>query len=357
MNLVKLCISIFIAVAVISTKINTNAEIIMGILYPNTPTVNLPSGIYYQPQWITLTAEQGAVIRYTLDGTEPNEYSLVYYIPIAIYNTTTIKAKAFKNGYSSSTFVGVYAINNNQDYTDLLVKARNLYNQGRYDEAISLINSILSSNSKNEPALKLLLDCYTAKGDFYGAKTTLQQMDIIYEYPGVVNKYAELCIESGEFQEAKKVVEEALPKFPNEIYLYNTLARAYENLYANGIKVFAYGREVDFTLYDCIYPIIIDGRTLIPIRALSESLGAVVDWNYSQRKASIYLDNKVIEIVDKSANAKVDGVAYRLDVPARIMGGRLMVPLRFVSENFNKEVNWFKSGENASIISITKYTN
>lgn len=321
---------------------------------PSTPTVNISSGVYYQMQWISLTAEQGAIIRYTLDGTEPNEYSLIYSNSFIIYNTTTIKAKAYKNGYSSQTFEGVYVIANNQNSTDLLTRARNAYNQGRYSESIELLNILLNSDNRNEPALMLLIDSYIANGDLYGAKIRFRQIVVIYEYPRVVNKYAELCIDRSDSSEAKEVIEEILPKYPNEIYLYRTLARAYGKLYTTGIKVFVYGREVDFTRYDYICPVISDGRTLIPIRALSETMGARVDWNFRLGKANIYLDNKVIEIVNKSIIAKVDGVTFQLDVPARIMGERLMVPLRFISENFGKEVNWFKIGEDASIISVTE---
>ncbi len=68
-----------------------------------TPVINPIGGTYYEAFDATITcATDGAVIRYTLDGTEPTETSAVYSAPISISATTTLKAKAWKEGYTPS---------------------------------------------------------------------------------------------------------------------------------------------------------------------------------------------------------------------------------------------------------------
>ncbi|MCB5278633.1 MAG: chitobiase/beta-hexosaminidase C-terminal domain-containing protein [Candidatus Cloacimonetes bacterium] len=68
-----------------------------------TPTFNPPAGPYLQPINVTISSStDGATIRYTLDGTEPNESSTIYANPINVSQNTTIKAKAWAEGYEPS---------------------------------------------------------------------------------------------------------------------------------------------------------------------------------------------------------------------------------------------------------------
>ena len=67
------------------------------------PTFNLPAATYYSPQTINITsATEDVVIRYTLDNTDPNESSPEFLTPFQISATTTIKAKAWKDGMEPS---------------------------------------------------------------------------------------------------------------------------------------------------------------------------------------------------------------------------------------------------------------
>ncbi len=77
-----------------------------------TPTFSLPSGTYDAPQNVTIScATEGATIRYTTDGLEPTENSLVYSGTINVAKTTTLKAKAFKTGMTNSaTATATYTI-------------------------------------------------------------------------------------------------------------------------------------------------------------------------------------------------------------------------------------------------------
>ena len=68
-----------------------------------TPVISPNNGTYYTPQTVTITcADDDAVIRYTTDGTEPTENSTVYSQPFTVNTTTTIMAKAWKDGMTPS---------------------------------------------------------------------------------------------------------------------------------------------------------------------------------------------------------------------------------------------------------------
>ena len=68
-----------------------------------TPTFTPAEGSYAAAQSVTITCStEDATIRYTLDGTEPNENSTVYALALNIETTTTVKAKAWKDGYTAS---------------------------------------------------------------------------------------------------------------------------------------------------------------------------------------------------------------------------------------------------------------
>lgn len=57
---------------------------------------------------VTMTAEDGAEIRYTTDASEPTVASTLYSAPVTLTATTTVKAKAFKNGTASETTSRTY---------------------------------------------------------------------------------------------------------------------------------------------------------------------------------------------------------------------------------------------------------
>ncbi|MCE5224028.1 hypothetical protein LLG10_07600 [bacterium] len=87
-------------------------------------------------------------------------------------------------------------------------------------------------------------------------------------------------------------------------------------------------------------PFIQSGRTLVPIRAISEGLGAKVEWEPKTQKITIRLGSKTVELWIGKLEAKVNGKTVKLDVPPMIKKGRTFVPIRFVSEALGAKVDW-----------------
>jgi multiple sugar transport system substrate-binding protein len=91
-----------------------------------------------------------------------------------------------------------------------------------------------------------------------------------------------------------------------------------------------------------ITPVILTGRTFVPIRFISEAFGAEVQWDGPTRTIRIYLPGKEIRITLQINNTtgRVNNGIIKLDAPPQIVSGRTIVPLRFIAEAFGAQVNW-----------------
>ena len=94
-------------------------------------------------------------------------------------------------------------------------------------------------------------------------------------------------------------------------------------------------------------PIIVEGRTLVPLRAIFEALGATVSWDDSTKTAGGTLGAKSVSLQINNTVAKVDGKDVTLDVPAQIVNSRTLVPVRFISESLGANVGW--NGETRTV--------
>ncbi|AZK47045.1 family 10 glycosylhydrolase [Paenibacillus lentus] len=83
-----------------------------------------------------------------------------------------------------------------------------------------------------------------------------------------------------------------------------------------------------------------NGVTMVPLRVISEGLGAQVDWVQSSKSVTIIKDGNSIVLRAGSTTAEVNNAAIRLDVSVEINSGRTMVPLRFVGEQLGLQVDW-----------------
>ena len=87
-------------------------------------------------------------------------------------------------------------------------------------------------------------------------------------------------------------------------------------------------------------PIIIDGRTLVPLRIVFEALGFDVDWNQMQQAATLERGADQILILIGEASFITNGETTQLDVPAQIINGRTMLPLRAVLASVGYNLDW-----------------
>lgn len=102
------------------------------------------------------------------------------------------------------------------------------------------------------------------------------------------------------------------------------------------VGVFVSGDKVSFDQV----PVIHLGRTMVPLRAIFEALGASVDWNPETRTVMCKKGSNTIELTIDSDVLYKNGNPVSLDVPAMLVNGRTLVPVRAVSEALGAKVNW-----------------
>lgn len=96
---------------------------------------------------------------------------------------------------------------------------------------------------------------------------------------------------------------------------------------------------------------IVNDRTMVPLRFIVEdpALQGQVYWDQSQQKVAMDCRGHYMELFIGSKQAQVDGKTYTLDAPPYIYQGRTYVPLRFLSENLGAKVVWKDSQRRVDI--------
>lgn len=102
-------------------------------------------------------------------------------------------------------------------------------------------------------------------------------------------------------------------------------------------------------------PVIVEGRTLIPLRAVAEAVGADVEWVANTKTVNI--DSPVLSLalaIGADSMTATDKVAKAdtvidVDVPAQIINGRTMVPVRVIAETLGLKVDWLEDTRTVSI--------
>jgi len=100
-------------------------------------------------------------------------------------------------------------------------------------------------------------------------------------------------------------------------------------------------------------PFIMAGRTMVPIRFISEALGAKVEWDSVTKGITITFKDKIIAMQVGSTSAMVNGRNVTLDAPPTIRLGRTFVPLRFISEALGAIVTWDEGTRTVTIVMDT----
>jgi len=121
-------------------------------------------------------------------------------------------------------------------------------------------------------------------------------------------------------------------------------------MYVNGVE-----QEIDPGRRTA--PVIISkwGRTIVPIRALVESLGGTISWDDIERKVTINFKSVLIELQIDNPKARVNGSEKWIDpdnhdVRPTIINSRTMLPLRFIAESLGCNVDW---NSNTKAITVT----
>ncbi len=117
------------------------------------------------------------------------------------------------------------------------------------------------------------------------------------------------------------------------------------------IKVRLDGELIKFD----VQPQIINDRTMVPLRAIFEALDATVEWDGATQTVTSTKDNTTIILTINHSLMYVNGKGVVLDSPACLVGGRTLVPVRAISEAFNLNVEWDGNNKTVFIEATNNY--
>lgn len=120
-------------------------------------------------------------------------------------------------------------------------------------------------------------------------------------------------------------------------------------LHINDPKMTVNGQEKEIDPGRGTKPTIVNSRTLVPIASIIEAMGGTVSWDGKDRRVDITLGNNTIKLWINKLQAQVNGQNKDLDVAPVIINDRTMLPLRFITENLGAEVGWNDAAKEITI--------
>lgn len=207
-----------------------------------------------------------------------------------------------------------------------------------------LLNAIV--NVKDKPAGAVLAELLLSKYDTKLTAEMKTELEAIVEKDDALSAVATYLEKNGSVTDAVYVQKEAVLADIKNINAYKKLGKLYDKMGKKGIKLYVNGEEPVSTTA----PIIREGKTLVPFRAISEALNADVSWNKVERSVTVTRDGITVKLFIDSKTAYVDGKKLTLDVPAGIVKGSTVIPIRFVSEALDAAVIW--EAETKSVVII-----
>ncbi len=97
-------------------------------------------------------------------------------------------------------------------------------------------------------------------------------------------------------------------------------------------------------------PIVLTGRTMVPIRAVVEAMDGTVGWDGGTQKITLKARGNTVEMWMNKKDLKINGVSKEMDVAPVAKNERTFVPVRFAAENLNCKVDWINSTKEAIIV-------
>lgn len=120
---------------------------------------------------------------------------------------------------------------------------------------------------------------------------------------------------------------------------------------ASGVSIVLDGYPLPFP----VEPVVMNGTTMVPFRAISEALGINVEWNQALKKITATktdgADTKVVTLTLGSKNAGVNGEIVKLGIAPQTIRNTTMIPLSFFGQQFGAGVAWNQATKTVSITS------
>ena len=203
---------------------------------------------------------------------------------------------------------------------------------------IALVLCMLSS--MNIFAEEEFSDSANVEYGYNGAydENTEREEETSSQYDDISTSYDEEFDESRDVEYGEEFDSEPDPEYADD--------SRFDNKYSNGkITVFVNDERVSFD----VAPTIINDRTMVPVRAIFEALGAEVRWDDEIETAIGVLDDTVVKIAIGKSYLVKNGKRIDIDTPAMIISDRTLVPVRASAESFDCTVDWYDESQTVEI--------
>lgn len=145
----------------------------------------------------------------------------------------------------------------------------------------------------------------------------------------------------GQVEETESLLRDLISLDSKDQEAYRELGTIFRNRGETDPKVFLNGNEIK----PDVPPVVKEGRTLVPVRALTEALGAAVQWNEKEQTVLVSKGDTKIQLRVNNMIALVNGNEFNIDIPAEINSSRIFVPLRFIMQVMNAGIEWYPEGQ------------
>lgn len=191
-------------------------------------------------------------------------------------------------------------------------------------------------NVKDKPAGAVIADLLLNNYGAHISDELKAELDLIKDRDAALSAVADVLDEQGSVTDAVYVQKEAVKVNLKNINSYKKLTKLYHKLGQKGVFLYVNGEQPALE----VNPFIKDGSTLVPFRAISEALKAEVKWDAEERSVTVTRGGVSVKLFIDSTKALVDGKEVILEVPATIVEGNTVVPVRFISESLKATVKW-----------------
>lgn len=198
-----------------------------------------------------------------------------------------------------------------------------------------------STLSAQKDELEEQYEAMIAAGDTVGAEAIKEQLNGLQEQMSELKAQIKQTINQ-RYMVVKSIYSE------EELAQFESAAALIEKMYADAAALSASSVSVNNHLIKFEAPAYIKGGvTMVPVRAITESLGAEVAWDADTKTVTITKDTTVIQMTPTGTTVTVDGTAVTSDSASDVICGRTYIPLRFLAESLDLGVEW--DGDNKII--------
>ncbi len=244
-------------------------------------------------------------------------------------------------GNTNLTFYAIWEKHIDKNDWDLSLSRNELFFEKNYGTGQNVVISFYEPDGKQENSdyhLRINIDGLTYSwGDEWYDENGYKNQELTIYTPTKEKYDEEVCIEI--IKEDNRTVIDS-----ESFYVYLTEKSATNKKFADrntsGISVYLNGEKLSFD----VQPQIINSRTMVPMRKIFESLGTVVGWNNNTQRAISVKKDDVVSVSIGGQYLTVNGEQKLLDSPPIMISGRTLVPVRAIAESFNCNVEWYDFG-------------